>query len=259
MNKIINEVRLYGKNRRQVPQGRNSYWTDIKGWMAGRRRLTGQDPVTVNVTSNNPDGDFAGLSPMRLGPVRCYSEAGREITSVNLEVAWQYAKVYCQVVDEATGQLVDVRDRFLTTGSGGKLMPSAAWFRWRDAAYENSKFVHTHPDYRTSKKFVRRAFPKGSRVAGWYWDGRMLNATEARLKIYARLYQQLVTKTSGFEKLRRIVAEGRDLVLYDLDGYDWLALGRSPADCVRDLQHSFGHGMVLAFLLRGLEPANLKL
>jgi hypothetical protein len=254
--KTKNEIRLYGKNRKHVADGKRCYWTDIAAWNLNRQNLTGREPVRVNVTSKGKLPEFAGLSPMHIGPVACYLENGKPVTAVNLEVTWQYSKVYSHIIGEA-GKLVDVRETFLTTG--GKPAPTAEWFRWRDAAFSNPKFDHRHPEFAAHKKLVRRAFPKGSQVAWWYWDGQLLEAVQARRQIYARLYERHVRSLPGFRALRKIVARGDDLRIYDFDGYDWQALRLSPADCVRDLNHSFGHGMVLALLLQGIRPSQLKL
>jgi len=253
-----NQIRLYGKNRKRVAAGKRRYWTDIAAWNSNRQNLTGRPPVRVNVTSKSKLPEFASLSPMRIGPVACYQENEKPVTAVNLEVAWQYSKIYSHVIGD-DGKLVDVRDRFLTTDAQGNPVPTPEWFRWRDAAFANPCFDHRHPDFKFNKKIVRRAFPKGSQVAWWYWDGKLLDAVEARRQIYARLYERHVKSLPGFQALRKIVARGDDLQIFDLDGYDWQALNLSPADCVRDLNHSFGHGMVLAFLLHGIRPSTLNL
>jgi hypothetical protein len=253
-----NQIRLYGKNRSRVAAGKRCYWTDIAAWNSRRKNLTGREPVRVNVTSKSSSPEFASLSPMHIGPVACYLENGKPVTAVNLEVAWQYSKIYSHILGE-DGKLVDVRSRFLTTDPQGKPVPTAEWFRWRDAAFTNPKFDHRHAEFDRNKKFVRRAFPKGSQVAWWYWDGQLLDAVQARKKIYARLYEQHAQSLPGFRALREIVARGDDLQIFDFDGYDWQELNLSPADCVRDLNHSFGHGMVLAFLLQGIRPSQLKL
>lgn len=255
--KNANEIRLYGKNRKRVAAGKRCYWTDAKGWRADRKTLTGREPVRVNVTSHSAVPEFAGLSPMRIGPVACYRENGKLVKAINLEVAWQYSKVYSEILGD-DGKLIDVRARFLTKDAQGKPVPTAEWFAWRDAAYHNPQFDYRHPEFARHKKLVRRAFPKGSQVAGWYWDGELLDAVTARKKIYARLYEQHVKSLPGFQSLRKIVARGEDLLIFDFDGYDWRTLNMSPSDCVRDLNHSFGHGMVLAFLLSGIKPSTLK-
>jgi hypothetical protein len=47
------------------------------------------------------------------------------------------------------------------------------------------------------------------------------------------------------------------LKIFDRDGYDWVDLRMTPADCVKDPNHSFGHGMVIAFLLQNIDPTKL--
>jgi hypothetical protein len=250
-----NIICLYGrKNPRIPPQGKRLYWTDWRPLLEDRRRVTGREPFRANVTSESTDPDFRALSPILMGPVECYRENGRMITAVSVEVAWQYSKVYSHI--RQGNQLVDISNRFITRDAEGNLRPSQEWFHWRDAAFNNPAFNHTHPGFKSSKKRVRRAFPGGSKVAFWYWDGEILDAVQARQKIYARLYQQFVVNTPGFRRLRQIVSQGGDLFIYDRDGYDWQRLNMSPADCVRD-PHSFGHGMVITFLLKGIEPDQL--
>jgi len=252
-------IRLYGRNYKKVPTGQKSYWTDIGAWAEQRRRITGKEPFQVNVTSQSKDPKFRELSPMFMGPVECYREAGRLVTAINLEVAWQYSKVFSQVHEH--GKLVDVSGKFITTDDRGKQVPSAEWFRWRDAAYTNPRFAHTHPEFAAHKKFVRYPFPKGSQkarsqVAFWYWDGEVINASQARQKIYATLYRREVVKTAAFQRLREIYQRGDDLQIFDKDGYDWLQLGMTPADCLADA-HSFGHGLVIHLLLAGINPTKL--
>ena len=251
-----NIIRLYGKNRRHPARGQRSYWTDITTVREQRVRIAVREPALVNVTSRSSDPDFRNLSPMRMGPVECYPERGRMVSAVSVEVAWQYSKVYSHVVNDA-GRLVNIRSQFIGVDSRGESGPSAQWFAWRDAAFSDPRFAHTHPEFETNKRRVRRAFPKGSQVAFWYWDGAMLDAVQARQRIYAALYERFVIKTAGFRRLREIVADGNDLILYDLDGYDWVQLGMTPTECVTDLDHSFGHGMVIAFLLQNIAPTKL--
>ena len=248
-------IRLYGKNRQHVAQGRPCYWTDVKGWRKQRKRITGQAPLVVNVASKSKLEDFRNLSPMRMGPVPCYREKGKLITAVSVEVAWQYSKIYSHVLTPA-GKLVDISRRFLTQDAQGRPVPTEAWFAWRNAAFTHPGFHHTHPDFVKSKPLIRRAFPKGSVIAYWYWKGRLLNAVQARQQIYAQLYCRFVRKTPGFQLLQEI-AVGRDVHLFDFDGYDWQTLGKTPAECLQDCDHSFGHGMVISFLLQNINPTKL--
>jgi hypothetical protein len=250
-----NVLCLYGRRNDEKPKkGEPCYWTDWRQLRKDRKRLTGHPPYWVNVTTAGTDPIFRGMSPMCLGPVNCYKEGGRMVTAVNVEVAWQYSKVYSHIKQDK--ELIDVSKRFISRTASGKIYPTDEWFRWRDEAYTNPCFAHTHSQFEANKNQVRRGFPGGSVIAFWYWNGRILNYVEARQQIYAKLYSKFVIKTPGFKQLRDVMEKGDDLFIYDRDGYDWLRLGMTPAECVR-AKHSFGHGMVTAFLLLGIDPTNL--
>jgi hypothetical protein len=248
-------IRLYGKNRKRVAQGRRCYWTDIEQWRKKRRHLTGHPPLVVNVTSNSKLEDFRNLSPMRMGPVNCYRENGKMIQAASVEVAWQYSKIYSHIISP-TGKLLDVREQFLISDAKGQPVPTKEWFAWRDAAFTNPLFNHAAPEFAENKKKIRRPFPKGSLIAYWYWNGKLLNAVEARHQIYARLYYRFLRRAPGF-KLLKDIALGRDVNIFDLDGYDWKELRMKPAECLKDLGHSFGHGLIISFLLDGIDPVEL--
>lgn len=243
----MNEVRLYGKNRKRPGKGRRSYWTDMDAWRRNRSRMTGRLPVTVNVTTRTRAWSRF-LSPILMGPVATYREGGRLLQALSAEVAWQYSKVYS------------------CNKSGGKRLPlnfqkkdgrpNAKWFRWRDRAWSNPRFHWGHPRFAASKHLVRRAFPKGSTVAAWYWDGKLLDPVTARREIYARLYCRFVRRTPAYRRLQRLHAQG-DVIIYDYDGYDHVALGMSPEDTIRALDHSWGHGLLLTLMLQGVDPCKL--
>jgi len=106
------------------------------------------------------------------------------------------------------------------------------------------------------EQFVRRGFPKGTRVSSFYWNGKLLNPVEARREIYANLYCREVVQTHSYQQLKTLHQSG-DLAIFDFDGYDYLELGMTPSDTIRDLDHSWGHGLLLTFLLQGIDPRNL--
>jgi len=246
-------VRLYGRN-----YGRNKkYRTDIKAWMTLREKATGSRVVNPNVDSKGKAPVFSALSPMTMGPVSCYAEAGgKKVVSVNVEVAWQYAKVYSHIVNKK-GKLVDVSDIYIKKDASGKIIgPSKEWFAWRDRAYTNEKFRFDHPQFKQNKKNVRRAFRKNSIVCFWYWDGKMLNRDQARQKIYATIYKRFLVKTLGFKRLQEAYDRWQDIAIFDEDGYDWVELAMTPQQCLQDA-HSFGHGHVIAMMLQGIDPTKL--
>jgi hypothetical protein len=267
------QIHLYGaKNEKIVPDGERCYWTDFEKWTAERKAITGSEPFFANVTSNSTDLFFRELSPMLIGPVDCYREKrGKKresVTAVSIEVAWQFSKVYREITNEETGEPEDVSQKFIATDAAGKEFPSEAWFAWRDAAYNNPCYRHDHPEFevepangKSPKMTVRHPFPPGSKIAFWYWGGKILDSVQARQHIYATLYAEHILKMRGFKLLweahsSRDGKTGCDLKLFDIDGYDWPTLNMTPEDCVR-AEHSFGHGMVIAFLLKGIDPTNI--
>ena len=246
MNSILTpQVRVYGKNLRYPKKGK-SYWTDISNWKMSRFRETGHFPRTVNVTTKAPKNDSwsRNLSPIRLGPVDTYVENGFPLLAVSVEVAWQYSKIYSH--RNEGGELIPLD----FTDSQGR--PNRKWFDWRDGAWNNPFFDWKHPDFEKNKKLVRRGFPKGSVVQSWYWNGKILGPVEARREIYSTLYSREVKKTPEFKQLNKLFQSG-DLAIFDFDGYDYVKLGMSVDDTIRDLNHSWGHGLLLTFLLQDID------
>lgn len=243
------EIRLYGKNPKKVMPGLSrSYWTDIKAWKDARKKATGHYPTTINVTTKAANWGRE-LSPIVIGPVETYREGRRMLTAINAEVAWQYSKIYSHA--NTAGMLTPLK---FQNADGS---PNADWFAWRDAAWTNPRFNHRHKDFKANKGLVRRAFPKHSKVAAWYWDGRVItDPIQARREIYATVYSRAVQNTPAFKRLRDVLNAG-DLVIYDIDGYDYVALGLSPDDTIQILEHSWGHGLLLTLMLQGIDPTKL--
>ncbi len=242
------EVRLYGKNTKTPKAGQRSYWTDIEAWKMERLKETGMAPQEVNVTTRTKEWSRE-LSPFLLGPVDTYCEKQKMLQAVSVEVAWQYSKIYNHKLE---GEKLVALDFQQKDGS-----PNAKWFTWRDAAFGNPEFKESHPQFKANKHLVRRAFPKGSTIAAWYWDGRVItDPVEARREIYATLYCREVKRSKAFAQLQGLNAKG-DVAIFDMDGYDYLALGMSPDDTIRDLNHSWGHGLLLTLMLRGIDPCSL--
>ena len=242
-------IRLYGKNRKTVaPRQTRIYWTDIQRWKDERKCAVGRFPKTLNVTTRSKSWSRA-LSPIIIGPVETYKERGRMLTAINAEVAWQYSKIYSHACEDGELKALDFQN---ADGS-----PNASWFAWRNQAWTNPRFHHRHKAFEQNKGLVRRAFPKGSTVAAWYWDGRTItDPVQARREIYATIYATAVARLPEFQRLRELF-KSYDLAIYDIDGYDYVALGMSPEDTIRTAEHSWGHGLLLTLMLQGIDPTKL--
>ena len=212
-----------------------------------RLKETGCLPAKVNVTTRTKEWS-RGLSPFLLGPVDTYQEEGKMLTAVSVEVAWQYSKIYSH--ENVDGKLVPLN---FQKPDG---MPNREWFAWRNRAWRNPRFHWDDSRFDSNKKLLRRAFPKGSTVAAWYWDGRLMDAVTARRKIYATLYCNAVRQSPAYQQLLDLYAKG-DVAVFDLDGYDYVALAMSAEDTIHEINHSWGHGLLLTLMLNGIDPTLL--
>ncbi len=93
-------------------------------------------------------------------------------------------------------------------------------------------------------------------MSSFYWNGKLLTPVEARRSIYAKLYCHEVVQTNSYQQLETLHQSG-DLAIFDFDGYDYKELGMTPEDTIRNLDHSWGHGLVLSLLLQGIDPGKL--
>lgn len=165
----------------------------------------------INTTSHA--GWSRDLSPFVLGPVVLYDG----IISQNMENAWQYSKVYPAQTDE-TGR------------------PAEAWYRWARGGW-NKRWADRYP------------MGKGVRPLYSFWAGEQLDYIEARKRIYIPLYAKAVQRRRGYAYLRSRYLAGDPIVLWDFDGYDYLARGMTLAEVIEQPLRKMGHAFVLAMLL----------
>lgn len=177
---------------------------------APRREAPGQR--IVNTTSHNKELGHL-FSPFYLGPVPLYG--GNR--SLNMENAWQYAKVYASMLEK--------------DGTVG-----ARYFEWAQAGWANSQAV-------------RYPVRKGAKPLFSLWDGEQLDYVAARKTIYFPLYRDAVLRSGGYQKLKQIADSCSELVLIDFDGYDHQREGLSYADVLGNRNRSMGHAFVLAIML----------
>lgn len=176
-----------------------------------------QPPDTINTTSRSTTWS-RGLSPFFLGPIPLYEGAVVPF-SLNMENAWQFAKVYPEHV-----------------GADG--YPTPAYFEWAKSGWED-KWAHRRP--------MGRRVPKFS-----FWGGERLGYIEARKRIYVPLYAKAVVNTKAFQTLLTLYREKGEVTLWDFDGYDHIKMGKTIQEVLKDPSRPMGHAFVLAYLLENL-------
>lgn len=159
-------------------------------------------------TTSGAGHPWCQLSPFYLNALK--------FGAMSFENLWQYSKVYSGFVDENEE-------------------PTASYFEWRDKGFSSLRTVR---------------YPVGRKASPLYfwWDKKKLSVVEARKKIYAPIYAELVKQTQAYAMLETTLQE-KNLILRDYDGYDYRKLGMTLKDVVDDPERAMGHSFVLAMLL----------
>lgn len=146
----------------------------------------GYDEVIAPVSR---DPYWRELSPFFLGPVSVPPPfPGAETQFHNLENAWQYSKVYPELNH--------------ITSKGRLSEEFKAW--WHRGI--QSKQAHRYPAGR------------GAAPLFAVFGRHRVCYTVARKLLYAPAYAKLVTKTSRYAELERMIAAGKNILLLDFDG-----------------------------------------
>lgn len=235
---------------------------------SGRKAEEGMPPESwtmVNTTSRaNAMHWGRAFSPMLLGPVPLYCG----MTSRTLEAAWQFSKVYRQRAIQYCERHQAMRGPACRTegckrftprieevdhiGTDG--LPNENWWRWARVGWE----YEVDPADSHSREYLRRPMGSGVKAAYSYWDGQRYSYIEGRKDIYIPLYVAAATKLPAWEKLKRLY-EGREHIrLYDVDGRNLYNTGQSYEEALNDPSHPFGHSLVLAALLEGVDLSRLN-
>lgn len=90
---------------------------------------------------------------------------------------------------------------------------------------------------------------KGKKALCSIWNGEKIGYIEARKKIYIPIYAKAAVKSQAYKKLKQIYDSGKNIVLWDFDGYDYQSLGMTLDDVINCKQKKMGHAFVLAALL----------
>jgi hypothetical protein len=174
-----------------------------------------KDKTAINTTSLSPNWSV-GLSPFHVGPVELYDGH----VAKNVENAYQFCKVYK-----------------IHTDDWGE--PTKEYWEWAKKGWDTQRGIR-YP-------FGKQAIPEYT-----LWKGKKLGYIEARKQVYIPCYANAVRKTDAFKKLKEIYEEnGKNITLWDVDGYDYLALGKTIEECIEDPTRILGHAFVLAMLLEG--------
>lgn len=176
---------------------------------------TPENYVRVDVTSHNNQWKHY-VSPFYLGPV--FTADGNE--SLNMENAWQYSKVYDDMVDENNN-------------------PNELYYKWRELGF-NTQRANRHPH-------------KGKPLYSLYKDEH-LGYIDARKKLYIPLYMQgVLNRPDGLNLLINKYNEGYNIALADFDAYQHKKLGMTYDDVINNPNKIMGHGFVLAMMVENLE------
>lgn len=147
---------------------------------------------------------------------------------------------------------------------------------WNFESYwQSGKVVEDIPEAVTKKwwlncKEAKRRYPKskGKRVLHASFgedDLQNLGYVESRKKVYVPEYHELVKDREPIAKLKQILADGGNIVIYDFDGPrdaegGVMCLEFDEAlfrDKLEHTQHPFGHGYIVAAILKGLDVYNI--
>lgn len=175
-----------------------------------------RDKKAINTTSSCK-GMGRNFSPFILGPVSLYPGAVTP-KALNVENAWQFAKVYaCHVDDNGD--------------------PTDEYFKWAKKGWLDRR-AHRYP-------MGKGAIPEYS-----WWNGKKLGYIEARKRIYFPLYARAVVNTKAYSLLKEGYESGKQIVLWDYDGYDHLSMGMTLKDVLNNPNRPMGHAFVLAALIQ---------
>lgn len=191
------------------------------------------EECVVNVCSTGKEPFALTLSPFYVGPCALPWSFSRNTTNTpremakNMENAWQFAKVYSQHADPETGE------------------PTDGWYRWAHAGFTNSKAVRFPMGRGAKPLYSFGGFNPDGTVVRWGY-------VEARFRIYAPLYADLVDGSIGYAQLRARLVANKYITLLDFDGWNHEAHGLTLEQTMYHPGHKCGHGFILAMMLAGV-------
>ena len=209
----------------------------------------------VVMTKSSPYGD--------LGPYVLKNEKGQIMENI-----WQFQKLYPWVpeVKEVFSPRFDrtvvwehPRETHITKGE-----PNEKYWAWREKGLNNDLPVRYPVGNTAHRKLC---------VCVLTEDGEKLNLVEGRRQLYLKTYCDLVKRQPRFEKLKKRLEDGENLLIIEVDGPHQESLGyyqktyavgddfiedhtmlvtlKNVEIMLKDPSHSFGHGYCLAMALLG--------
>lgn len=174
----------------------------------------------INTTSHSKEQWSKNLSPFYLGPITVNPTGNEEIHVNKFENAWQYLKVYEDQYDVESDTI------------------KPNWFEWANDGFRN-------------KQAVRFPRGKGAKPLFSINNGQKMGYIEARLKIYAPLYEDCVRRYAANEYaiLKRMCEDGEKLALFDFDGYAHYSKNLSLEDVMYNEKKKMGHSFVLMSMM----------
>ncbi len=165
------------------------------------------------VDTTRGTGTFRDLSPFVL--------SAKPYDCWVFENLWQFSKVYAPEHVDADWN------------------PNHEWFEWQKKGFNEMRAFR---------------YPMGKGRAPRYsmWKGERLLYIEARKKLYAPVYAELVRGTLSFMLLRELYDKNSPVILRDYDAYDHIKLGMTLKDVINDPSRKMGHAFVLAMMLTGV-------
>jgi len=223
--------------------------------------------INVCVTSHNPNGLGASLSPYRVT-----DDQGR--IHENL---WQFAKVYENIPEQKLPKWTWPAETFTVKG---EVQPN--YWKWREAGMKHKQAVRYPVGKEARHGCLYALWPKNyDEILNPKAEMEKLAYVEGRKRIYAGLYVRFVKKEADFEKLKNMLADGYNIQILDVDGpeiipdehgtavppTDQMTVGQYGESGVGSIEvnennirmllnetrRQFGHGFCLASALLGKE------
>ncbi len=188
-----------------------------KVFVFGKKDKIPNGIVTFDVTSRSPDAWCRELSTFNIGPVTVEPFPGTKIEARRFENGWQFLKMY----PEFQGN-------------------NKAYLDWATNGFKK-------------KIAVRFPMGKGRKPVCTLWQGKCFKYIEARFKVFAPLYARCIETNapSSLERMRQVLRSGKNIALYDFNGYNHIGNGLSLEQVMYNTKRNMGHAFVIAMILMG--------